>query len=72
VGTHLYAGREELRAEGLESLTNAIELVGHALNNIQLPNGSRVKILGFALLDYMFELLEDTNENTLRAFTTQV
>ncbi|XP_065347680.1 uncharacterized protein LOC135944570 isoform X1 [Cloeon dipterum] len=64
--------REELRAEGLESLTNAIELVGHALNSIMLPNGSRVKILAYALLDYLFELLEDTNENSLRAFTIQL
>ncbi|KAF4518484.1 hypothetical protein B566_EDAN006489 [Ephemera danica] len=63
--------REELRAEGLESLINAIELVGHALNHIHLPDGSRVKILGFALFDYMLELLEDSNEGLLRAFTVQ-
>jgi hypothetical protein len=68
----VFSGREELRAEGLESLINAIELVGNALNHIHLPDGSRVKILGFALFDYMLEMLEDSNEGLLRAFTVQV
>jgi hypothetical protein len=68
----LCLGREELRAVGLSNLTNAIELVGHALNHIHLPDGSRVKILGFALFDYMLELIEDSNEGSLKAFTVQV